>query len=218
MSLQDHGKLWRHKAETLKAKGRRELKGERAPRVGEKQGMAATRGMNPFLKADSLARAPKRHGQSLPRCAPGFPSYDTGPGLTCHTAGPLVPKREEGESPRPTVKKVNRRTRSVLPPRGSAPPRLRCNQWSNLWHGGPGPHVMHLARRFLCAEKANRRMKSVPPSAVVRLFAPAETDSPVSGIGAWAHESSSLGAGSCIQVSRTTTRTNIAPPRGCRRR
>jgi hypothetical protein len=33
MNLQGHGKLWRHKAETLKAKGRRELEGERAPRV-----------------------------------------------------------------------------------------------------------------------------------------------------------------------------------------
>jgi hypothetical protein len=39
--------------------------------------MAATRGMNPFLKVDFPARAPKHHGQSLPRCAPGFPSYDT---------------------------------------------------------------------------------------------------------------------------------------------
>jgi hypothetical protein len=78
MNLQGHGKLWRQKTETLKAKGRRELEGERAPRVGEKQGMAATRRMNPFLKADFPARAPKRHGQSLPRCAPGFPSYDTG--------------------------------------------------------------------------------------------------------------------------------------------
>jgi hypothetical protein len=78
MNLQGHGKLWRHKAQTLKAKGRRELEGERATRVGEKQGMAATQGMNPFLKADFPARAPKHHGQSLPRCAPGFPSYDTG--------------------------------------------------------------------------------------------------------------------------------------------
>jgi hypothetical protein len=66
MSLQGHGKLWKCKAETLKAKGRRELGGERAQRVGEKQGMAATRGMNPFLKADSPARAPKRHGKSPP--------------------------------------------------------------------------------------------------------------------------------------------------------
>jgi hypothetical protein len=40
MNLQGHGKLWRHKAETLKAKGHREIEGERAPRVGEKQGVA----------------------------------------------------------------------------------------------------------------------------------------------------------------------------------
>jgi hypothetical protein len=31
---------------------------------------------------------------------------------------------------------------------------------------------MHLARRLLCAEKANRRVKSTPPPAVVRLFTP----------------------------------------------
>jgi hypothetical protein len=52
-------KLWRHKAETLKAKGCRVLEDERAPRVGEKQDMAATRGMNPFLKANFPTRAPK---------------------------------------------------------------------------------------------------------------------------------------------------------------
>jgi hypothetical protein len=50
MELQGHGKLWRHKAETLKAKGRRELEGERAPRVEEKQDMTATRGRTPFCK------------------------------------------------------------------------------------------------------------------------------------------------------------------------
>jgi hypothetical protein len=66
MNLQGHDKLRRRKAETLKAKGRRELGGKRAQRVGEKQDMAATRGMNPFLKADSPARAPKRHGKSPP--------------------------------------------------------------------------------------------------------------------------------------------------------
>jgi hypothetical protein len=120
--------------------------------------------------------------------------------------------------PRPTVKKANRRTRSVLSPHGSAPPHLRRNQQSNLWHGGPDPHVMHLAHRFLCVEKANRRVKNAPLPAVVRLFAPAETDSLVSGTGAWAHESSSLGAGSCVQRSQTAARTNTVPPRGCRRR
>jgi hypothetical protein len=55
---------------------------------------------------------------------------------------------------------------------------------------------MYLARRFLCVEKANRRVKSAPPPAVVRLFAPAETDSPVFDTGARTHESPSLGADS----------------------
>jgi hypothetical protein len=86
-------------------------------------------------------------------------------------------------------------------PTVSALPRLRCNQRSNPWHGGLGPHVMHPARRFLCAEKANRRVKSAPLPAVVRLFAPTETDSPVSGTGAWAHESVSLGIGFYVQRS-----------------
>jgi hypothetical protein len=51
--------------------------------------------MNPFLKVDFPARAPKRHEQGLPQCALGFPSYDTG-GQASHViqAGP---KREEGE-------------------------------------------------------------------------------------------------------------------------
>jgi hypothetical protein len=44
----------------------------------------------------------------------------------------------------------------MLPPRGSAPPHLRYNQRSNLWHGGLGPHVMHPAHRFLGAEKSHR--------------------------------------------------------------
>jgi hypothetical protein len=39
----------------------------------------------PFLKADFPTRAPKHHGQSLPRRAPGFQSYDTGvrPHMSC---------------------------------------------------------------------------------------------------------------------------------------
>jgi hypothetical protein len=118
IDLQGHGKLWRHKAETLKAKGHRELEGERAPRVGEKQGMAATRGMNPFLKADYPARAPKRHGQGLPRCAPGFPSYDTG--ARPHMSYKLAQ----------SAKKANRRTRSMPPPHSRAPLYLCRNQRS----------------------------------------------------------------------------------------
>jgi hypothetical protein len=57
---------------------------------------------------------------------------------------------------RPTVRKANHSTRSMLPPRGSAPPRLCCNLRSNLWHGGPGPHVTHPACWFLGAEKSHR--------------------------------------------------------------
>jgi hypothetical protein len=118
MKSQGHGKLWRHKVETLKAKGRRELEGERAPRVREKQDMAATRGMNPFLKADFPAHAPKRHEQGMPRCAPRFPSYDTG--ARPHMSYKLARR----------AKKANHRTRSVQPPRGCAPLHLRRNQRS----------------------------------------------------------------------------------------
>jgi hypothetical protein len=51
----------------------------------EERGMATGREIDPFLKAYLPTRAPKRHGQGLPRRAPGFPPYDTGPGPTCHT-------------------------------------------------------------------------------------------------------------------------------------
>jgi hypothetical protein len=80
--------------------------------------MAATRGVNPLLKADFPARAPKRHGQGLPRCAPGFPSYDTG--ARPHMSYKLAR----------SAKKANRRTRSMPPPRGSMPLHLRRNQRS----------------------------------------------------------------------------------------
>jgi hypothetical protein len=171
-------------------------------------------------------------GKVSPNAHQGSHPMTWGPGPTCHIAGL---RREEGESsykehataprycapspsPRPTVKKPNRRTRSVLPPRGSAHPCLRCNQRSNLWHGGPGPHVIHQACRFLCAEKANQCVKSAPPPMVVRLFASAKTNSPVPGTRAWAHESSSLGAGSWVQKSRIAARANTVPPRGSRKR
>jgi hypothetical protein len=203
MKSQGHGKLRQREAETLKANGRGELGGERAPRVGKKQDMAATRGVNPFLKADFPARVSKRHEQGLPRCAPGFPSYDTGarphmsyklarsakkanrrtrsmppprgstplhlrrnqwsrrrtaaqgacnrpavirPFISAATSGQggEPPHKERttaavirlSSPPQPAVKEVNRHSRSMQPPQGCAPPRLRCNRWSNLWHGG----------------------------------------------------------------------------------
>jgi hypothetical protein len=162
--------------------------------------MATARGMNSFLKAGFPVRAPKRHEQGLPRCAPGLSFYDMG--AKPHTSYKLARSAkkanrrtesmqppcgympfhlrrnqgQEGEpphkehatvprlfalpsSPQPAVKEANRRTRSMQPPRGCAPLQLRYNRWSNLWHGGPGPHVMHPARRFLGAGKSHRRSR-----------------------------------------------------------
>jgi hypothetical protein len=88
------------------------------------------------------------------------------------------------------AKKANRCARSVLLPRGrcaasSSPrPTVQTRAW------GPGPHVRHLACRFLCAEKTDRRIRSMPPPAVARLFASAKRNSPVPDTGAWTHESS----------------------------
>jgi hypothetical protein len=40
---------------------------------------------------------------------------------------------------------------------GSAPLRPRRNRQPSLWHGGLGPRVIFLGRRFLRTEKSNRR-------------------------------------------------------------
>jgi hypothetical protein len=80
--------------------------------------MATARGMNSFLKADFPAHAPKRHGQGLPRCAPGFPFYDMG--ARPHTSYKLAR----------SAKKANRCTGSVQPPCGYTPFHLRRNQRS----------------------------------------------------------------------------------------
>jgi hypothetical protein len=42
-------------------------------------------------------------------------------------------------------------------------------------------------------------VRSTPPSAIMRLFTSAETNSPVSDMGAQAYESSSMGAGSWVR-------------------
>jgi hypothetical protein len=36
---------------------------------------------------------------------------------------------------------------------------LGFDRWSNLWHGGPGPRVIHPAHRFLSAEKSHRHLR-----------------------------------------------------------
>jgi hypothetical protein len=156
--------------------------------------MATARGMDPFLKADFPTHAPKRHGQGLLRCAPGFPLYDTGarphmsyrltrstkktatqgacnrPTVMC----PFIfaaasgqedkPPHEErataprlyapSSSPKPAVKKANRRAGSVQLPRGCAPPQLCCNQWSNM---GAQAHMS-------CNRRAGYWVRKIAPS------------------------------------------------------
>jgi hypothetical protein len=97
MKLQGHGKLRQRKAETLKAKGRRELGGERMSRVGEKQGMAATRGMNPSLKTELPHSRLEASREVSPDAHQGIHPMTRGPGPTSHTAGALVFECEEGE-------------------------------------------------------------------------------------------------------------------------
>jgi hypothetical protein len=176
MKSQGHGKLRQRKAETLKAKGHRELEDERAPRVGEKQYMAATQGVNPFLKADFSTRAPKRHGQGLPRCALGFPSYDTGarPHMSCKLAR--------------SAKKANRRTRSVQPPCGYTHFHLRRNQRSRRRTAAQGarnrPAVI---RPFIFATTSGQ--EGEPPhkkrATAPRLCAPSTSLQPVVQPLAW---------------------------------
>jgi hypothetical protein len=61
--------------------------------------------------------------------------------------------------------------------------------------------------------------KSEPPPAVARLFiSAARNNSPVYDMGAQAHESYSLGAGSRVRKERTVARAGTAPPRGHDRR
>jgi hypothetical protein len=92
--------------------------GGRARRVQEEQGMTTTREIDPFLKGDFPSCAPERHGQSLPRCAPRIPPYDTG--ARPHTSYRLAR----------STKKTNRRTRNVQPPRDYAPLHFCQNQRS----------------------------------------------------------------------------------------
>jgi hypothetical protein len=84
----------------------------------EKRGLATARGMNSFLKADFPARVLKRHGQGLPRRAPGFPFYDMG--ARPHMSYKLAL----------SAKKANRRTGSMQLPCGYTPFHLHRSQRS----------------------------------------------------------------------------------------
>jgi hypothetical protein len=85
-----------------------------------------------------------RHASSSPLKAADQP-LARGPGPTSHTPWASVSECEEGEPPREE--------------RTAAPLHLRRKQQTSLWHGGPGPRVILLGRRFLGAEKSNRRSR-----------------------------------------------------------
>jgi hypothetical protein len=133
--------------------------------------MAATRGMNPFLKADFPTRAPKRHEQSLLDAHQGSHHMTRGLGPTCHTSWPEARRRRTAAQEacnRPAVmrpcifaatsgqKNEPSRRKRATAPRLCAPSALLQPA---VQHGGPGPHDMHPARRLLGAEKSHRRSR-----------------------------------------------------------
>jgi hypothetical protein len=196
--------IQRSKAETLKAKGRGELGGERAHQVGEKRRHGCYSRDEPLFKG----RLPRSRLETPQKVSPDAhrrtQPMTRDPSPTSHTTGVLVSRCGEGEPPRQEQIVVHL--------------RLHRKQQPSLWHGDPGPRVILFGSRPPCAEKANRHMRCVSPPTIVRPFTSIETNSPVSDARAQAHESSSLGVGSWVQKSRTAAHASTMPPRGRRRR
>jgi hypothetical protein len=112
--------------------------------------MATAREIDPFLKSDLPTRAPKRHGQSLPRRAPGFPPYDMG-------ARPHVSYRLTR-----STKRANNRTRSVQLPRSYVPLHFWSNQHSGRRTAAQGACNRPTVKRSLIFVETSGR-KSKPP-------------------------------------------------------
>jgi hypothetical protein len=163
--------------------------------------MTTAREIDPFLKADLPTRAPKRHGQSFPRRAPGLPPYDTG-------ARPHMSYRLTR-----STKKANHRTRSVQLPRNYAPLRLRSNQRSGRRTATQRACNRPAVKRSLIfAEKANRHAKSIQPP---RGCAPLQLHcNGRSNMGAQAHMSYKWRVGYRVRKNRTAARANATSSRG----
>jgi hypothetical protein len=131
--------------------------------------MATAREIDPFLKADLPARASKRHGQSLPRRAPGSPPYDTG-------ARPHMSYRLTR-----STKKANHRTRSVQLLRNYAPLHLQSNQRSGRRTAAQGACNRPAVKRSLIFVETSGR-KGEPPckkrTTAPRLCAPSASLQP----------------------------------------
>jgi hypothetical protein len=114
--------------------------------------VAATQGVDPFLKATLPTRVLMRSGLSLHQRAPGSSPYDTGAGS--HPSCKLAQDRRSQTaargacnrpavtstpplSPKPAGERADRHAGGMQLHRGDAPFRLR-----RIQHGGSGPHVM----------------------------------------------------------------------------
>ena len=116
--------------------------------------MATAQGIDPFLNSDLLTRTPKRHGQSLHRCVPGFPPYDTGAGS--HMSYKLTQNARRRTAAHEACNYPAGKHSLILAEtsgRKGGPPRkkhttaprlctLSASSHPTVQHGGPGPHFM----------------------------------------------------------------------------
>jgi hypothetical protein len=130
--------------------GARKVEGRNAR--GECEGVAATQGVDPFLKATLPTRVLRRHGLSLHQRALGSSPYDTRAGSLAsselardrrsQTAArgacnrPVVTSTPPS-SPKPVGERADHHAGGMQPHHEDAPFQLR-----RIQHGGPGPHVM----------------------------------------------------------------------------
>jgi hypothetical protein len=176
--------------------------GGRARRMQEERGMATAREIDPFLKADLPTHAPKRHGQSLPRRASGFPPYDMG--ARPHMSYSLTRR----------TKKANHRTRSVQLPRGYAPLHFWSNQRSGRRTAAKGAcNCPAVKRPFIFAVTSGQ--KGEPPLQLPRGCAPPQLRCNLwSNMGAQAHMSCTRRTGCRVRNNRTAARANATSSRG----
>jgi hypothetical protein len=136
--------------------------------------VAATQGVDPFLKAILPTRVLRRRGLSLHQRAPGSSPYDTRAGshASCGLAqdrrsqtavrgvcNRLAVTSTPPSSPKPAGERADHHAGGMQPRHEDAPLRLR-----RIQHGVPGPHVMKPARRLLHAKNCTATYANAAPS------------------------------------------------------